>query len=387
MRAWLRQHVRAVLVVLGLAIVALGATAATGWHFSSLVLVPDHSPWSEKVEIERVEPSRIELARSEAALRPGYYGLLWEAGHAVVGPIVDQGTDTVTRQLSDVRGYLVPGTEAGFDSNTYSGNPREARGLPFEEVDVPGELGPMPAWWIPSRGRTWAIIVHGINDDREVGLRLAPALHRTGLPSLTISYRDDLGAPESPDGLHHQGQTEWRDLAAAVRYALDHGAHRLVLVGYSMGGALVTQFMQRSPLAQRAAALILDAPALDWQEILAFNATQMGFPSFTALPVELAIETRIDVDWSSLDAISHPEDFQLPILLFHGTDDEVVPIETSDEFAEELPRHVTYYRVPQAGHTRSWNVNPSLYERRLQNFLNQALERKRARPAGSGSSE
>ena len=44
--------------------------------------------------------------------------------------------DTVTRRLSDVRGYLVPGLEAGFESNVYSGDPRQARGLPFRTVEV-----------------------------------------------------------------------------------------------------------------------------------------------------------------------------------------------------------------------------------------------------------
>ena len=148
------------------------------------------------------------------------------------------------------------------------------------------------------------------------------------------------------------GLTEWRDLAAAARYALAHGARRLILVGYSMGGAIVTQFMERSPLAPRVAGLVLDAPALDWKAILSFNATEMGFPAFGALPVEWAIGARIDADWDSLDAIQHPDDFQLPILLFHGTEDDVVPISTSDDFAAELPRWVTYFRVPRAGSHR-----------------------------------
>jgi uncharacterized protein len=385
MRAWLRRHVRAIALCLVLLVAGLCIGAAAAWHFSSFVLVPDHSPWSDRVEIESVASGRIVLEPSEASERPGYYGLTWDGGHAVVGPVLDQQPDAVVRRLSDVRGYLVPGIEAGFESNVYSGDPTEARGLPHETVDVPGELGPMPAWLIPASGHVWAVVVHGINDDREIGHRLAPALHRAGLPVMVISYRDDLGAPSSPDGLHHQGQTEWRDLAAAVRYAVGHGARRVVLVGYSMGGALITQFMQRSELAPRAAALVLDAPALDWQEIIAFNATQMGFPSLAAMPVELAIEARIDVDWESLDAVEHPEAFQLPILLFHSEDDEVVPIETSEEFAEVLPRSVTYYRVPEAGHTQSWNVDPPLYERRLGAFLDEALEAKRARSGGSGS--
>lgn len=349
------------------------------------MLVPDHSPWSEGVDVEAVEPGRIVLHRSEATSRPGYYGLVWQAGHAIVGPILSDDPETVTRRLSDVSGYLEPGVEAGFDSNVYSGDPREARGLPFKSVEIAGELGSMPAWLIPGQTRTWAIVVHGINDDREVGLRISPALRRAGLTSLLISYRDDLGAPSSPDGHHHQGQTEWRDVAAAARYALDHGARRLVLDGYSMGGALIAQFIERSPLAARVSGLVLDAPALDWKAILEFNAERMGLPGFFALPVEWAIDARTDVDWGSLDALQHPDDFHLPILLFHGTEDKVVPISTSEEFADELPRWVTYYPTPRAGHTQSWNVDPALYERRLENFLSTVLKTKRARLHESGS--
>jgi pimeloyl-ACP methyl ester carboxylesterase len=397
-----RRHLRAILAA-GLALfAALVVGALASWHFSSRVLVPDHSPWSEQVDIEAVSPGRIELKRSAAAERPGVYGLVWDAGRAVVGPVLSESTDRVTRRLAGVHGFLVPGLHAGIDSNVYFGNPGEARGLPYRSVDIPSELGPMPAWEIPAitqsgePSRAWAIVVHGINGDRQIGLRIAPTLRRAGFNSLLISYRDDLGAPASPDGLHHQGQTEWRDLAAAVRYALRRGGRRIVLDGYSMGGALIAQFMERSPLAGQVDGLILDAPALSWKAILEFNATRMGFPSFAARPVEWAIEARIDVDWDSLDALRHTEDFHLPILLFHGDDDEVVPISTSEELADELPRWVTYYAVPKAGHTQGWNVNPALYDRRLRRFLLQIrtklsgeLEPKteRARPAGSGSNE
>jgi uncharacterized protein len=370
----MQRRSRWAIVAGGLILAILLGTAAAGWHFSSAVLVPNHDPWYDPAEVEAVAPGRVVLDRSEATLRPGYYGLVWHGGHAVVGPVIAEDSDSVTRRLRDVDGYLVPGVaDAGFDTSTFTGTPTSARGLPFTEVAVRGELGEMPAWLVPPKlpgaPATWAIVVHGINDDPQVGLRILPTLRRAGLTSLSITYRDDLGAPDSPDGMHHQGLTEWRDLEAAARYALAHGARRLVLVGYSMGGALIGQFMQHSPLASRVSALVLDAPALDWKAILEFNAERMGYPGFAALPVEWAIDARIDPDWNSLDVLEHTGDFQLPTLLFHGTDDEVVPIETSEEFAAKLPDWVTYYEVPEAGHTQAWNVDPALYEKRLSAFL------------------
>jgi uncharacterized protein len=355
-------------------LVGLAIGVSLSLRFSDRVLVPDHSSWSPQARVEGLPPGRIVLERSEETERPGVYGLEWTGGRAIAGPIVDRSEDTVTRRLRAARGYLVAEMDIGIEANVFAGDPGQAFGLPFRDVEFPDELGQMPAWLVPARldrdrQATWAIVVHGHNGTRQTGLRMVPALRRAGLPTLLISYREDLGAPASPDGLHHMGLTEWRDLAAAARYALAHGARRLILAGYSMGGAIVAQFMQRSPLASQVSGLILDAPVLDWKETLEFNTTEMGWPSLAALPLEWAIGARIDADWDNLDALQHSEDFQLPILLFHGDDDKVVPISTSDEFAAKLPRWVTYHRAPKAGHVEAWNVNPRFYERRVTAFL------------------
>lgn len=368
-RAWLRR--RRLWLAVGAGIVALLVlvTAALSWHFSSSAVVPDHSPWPEDVRVEARSGDRIVLERSEESERPGLFGLKWQGGQARVGAIVDRDEETVTRRLLRVRGYLAGGMDVAVESKFYAGDPRQALGLPFDEVSVRGELGPMPAWQVGGRGGTWAIVVHGINDTPDGGLRLLPTLRRAGMPAMLITYREDLGAPPSPDGYHHMGQTEWRDLQAAARYALRHGARRLVLAGYSMGGSIVAQFMQNSALAPRVAGLVLDAPALDWPAIFEYGAEEVGMPAIAAWPLERAIAARIEVDWDAVDAAKHPEAFQLPILIFHGIDDELVPISISEEFTAELPERVTLFRVPNANHTQSWNVAPRLYERRLTRFL------------------
>jgi pimeloyl-ACP methyl ester carboxylesterase len=397
-RSWPRRHRRPLVGGAVLALVLLAVGAGVSWHFSSEVLVPVHSRLAANATVDALAPGRIVLARAENTLRPGVYGLEWPAGHAVLEEVLTSDAHTVTRRLSAVRGRLAPGMRVAVDNDLYTGNPTQALGLAFANVSVPGERGAMPAWLIPGQtrpaqahpglagprqararqapptqtlgqARTWAIVVHGINGNREGDLYVVPALHRAGVPALLVTYREDVGAPSSPDGLHHMGLTEWRDLAAAARYALAHGAQRLVLVGASMGGAIVSQFMEHSPLAGRVAGLVLDAPALSWKAVLSFNASEMGLPSFAVLPVEWMIDLRIAPDWGSLDALDHPASFHLPILLFHGTADRLVPISSSDAFAKELPGWVTYYRVPEAGHVESWNVDRGLYEQRLGAFL------------------
>lgn len=367
--SWLRRHWKWTVAASVVVVVLLVVLVVVSWSFSSLVIVPDRSAQDADATVKALRPGHVVLTRSTESLRPGIYGLEWKGGHAIVEGMASSDEHSVTRTLRAVSGDLAVGTKVALDSAVYAGNPQQALGMQFSNVAVPDELGPMPAWSIPGSTHTWALVVHGINGDREDNLRIVPTLHRAGLPTMLITYRDDVGAPRSPDGFHHMGLTEWRDLGAAARYALSHGAQHLVVIGYSMGGAIVTQFMERSPLARNVTGIVLDAPALSWTKILSFNAKEMGFPSFAITPVEWAIGLRIDANWDQLEALDHTASFHLPTLLFHGMEDKTVPISLSDEFAKKLPGSVIYYRVPHAGHVESWNVDSGLYDRRLAAFL------------------
>jgi uncharacterized protein len=362
---------RRIAVAGGIALVLLLiATAVASWLLASLLIVPKHDLTGEDVEVEAVRADAIVLERTEATERPGIYGIEWSGGHARIGAIVARDDSSVTRRLSGIEGTPKAGTKVGIDPQVYVGDPRSAHGLAFRDVPVPDPLGAMPAWLVDAKRPrdTWAIFVHGIDGTRQDGLRVLPALHAAGLPTMLISYRNDPGAPKSKDGLIHMGQTEWEDLDAAARWALANGARDLVLVGQSMGGAIVTRFMRESRLADRVRTLVLDAPALDWRSILDAKASELHVP-FLAWPVRTTISLRNGFDWSSMDEIAHAHEFRLPILLFQGLADDIVPPADSEQFARRLPELVTYVPVPDAGHIESWNVDPTAYDRRLTAFL------------------
>ena len=134
---------------------ALAILAAVSWHFSDAVLVPNHDSPARQAKIKRVSPGRNALERNSDTQRPGVYGLEWTGGHAVIGAILDADADRVTRRLRDVYGYLAPGMDVGVEPNVWVGDPRQAFGYRSEEVEVSGELGPMPAWLVPGHRDTW----------------------------------------------------------------------------------------------------------------------------------------------------------------------------------------------------------------------------------------
>ena len=58
------------------------------------------------------------------------------------------------------------------------------------------------------------------------------------------------------------------------------GAESVILVGYSMGGAIVTNFLYRAPLAAKVRGVILDAPMLDLGSAIDHGVRQRGLPVF-----------------------------------------------------------------------------------------------------------
>ncbi len=365
------------LVITGVAFVVAGALAGFGLYYSeslkSGALEPDRSPDKLDLRVTSFDDGRITLAATKDAKRdgdwtkPGTFGIEWPDGYAQAGPILQLDSGSVAREFKSVKGDLQVGDTVRLDSFAFPGDPLEGRGIPFEDVTLSSELGSLPAWCVNGDPGVWAIFVHGKGASRREALRMLPVVTQSGLSSLMITYRNDVEAPKSPDGFYRYGESEWKDLDAAVQYAVDHGAQRLVLVGYSMGGGIVMSFMQRSSLAQRVDALVLDSPMLDFSATVDHGAGSV--PGFLNKFGKTVAGLRFGIHWKRLNYLESAGDLHVPVLLFHGDADEKVPVETSDKLARARPDIVTYLRVTGAGHVRSWNTDPLAYEAKVREFL------------------
>ncbi len=255
----------------------------------------------------------------------------------------------------------------------YVGDPQAAFGYPFDTVNIETDLGPAPAWLVrpgTTAGSTWAIIVHGIGGRRENGYRFLPVFHDAGMPALLISYRNDQDAPASPDGHYAFGLTEWPDLEAAVQYGLDNGADSVVLLGESMGGGIVGQFMRQSQLSDRVEAIVLDAAAIDFRATLLTNMRGMGLPlpDLLASGGLLMAAWQMPFDLRAANVVDVFAEFAGPMFISHGSTDRVVPVSSSDELAARR-RGPTVYLRTLADHIQSWKEDPARYDAALSGFL------------------
>lgn len=353
-------------------------------YFARRVLTPELVRPDDTV-IHVVHTDSVTLSGGPDLLVPGRYGLWFDGGrgHARIGGVleVDHRLQRVRRQLLAVdEGILQPGP-ARFNSYYYARDPELDLGLATEHVHVPSDLGPMPAWVVPSEhgdGSRWAVLVHGRGARRHETLRGVPALHAAGLTCLVPSYRNDGDAPQGPDGRYNLGLSEWRDIEDAVTLARARGAKEIVLVGWSMGGAIILQFLDRSDLASVVSRAVLDGPVVDWGDVLTHHADLHRVPS----PVSRLGNALMGQPWArrlvgvseSVDVartnwVKRADELSHRMLLIHSRDDEFVPVGPSEALAAARPDLITFEPWSLARHCKEWNVDPRRWDAVVTDFV------------------
>lgn len=371
----------------GLAGVAL---AALGSYFVRQILTPTSASYDEV--ILEVNADTVRLKSTSASTAPGRYSLYWDtmSGHARLGEVRESDERSVVRELLGVDfGQLRVGRArlAGY----FYPAPSQQDGTQLTDVIIDGPLGDIPAWLGAAAdegaGRSahpavWAILVHGRGATRAETLRVVPTLRELGVSILVPSYRNDSDAPPSPDGRYHLGLSEWRDIEAAMEYAVQHGAQRIALFGWSMGGAIVLQLLAHSAHVDRVVAVVLDAPVVSWRQVIDFHAGVHRVPlalshtgqrligkswskSFGGVSVPLPIP---QTDW-----ITRADDLHVPTLLIHSEDDDFVPYGPSADLARARPDVIQFESWTGALHCREWNVDAQRWEAAVRDFLRQRI--------------
>ena len=370
-----------ILIVLFAAITAV--IVAYGIHLSKLVrngsLSSEHRTPPYDIFASTDTDGRIHLrAMDEKAgamdlYHDGVLGIVSADGYGQVGDIIERGEGYAIREYTPLTTTIDATADARLDIYAYPDNPLTAHGIPYKKVTYESELGECPAWYIPGGSRTWVIFAHGRGAHPNEGLRILPTLTEAGLPVLAINYRNDDGAPASKDRQHWLGLTEWRDLEAAMKYALNNGAEDFILYGYSMGGGMCLNLLYESGLAAKVRGVVMNSPLLDFGGTLDFVGRIRSYPRPIVHFGKWIAGIRFGIDWQRMNYLNRASELRVPILILHGEKDDLVPAPISWSLARARPDIVRYVGFPEAGHARSWNLDPAKYEAEVRQFVQEIL--------------
>ena len=382
---------------------------AVGWYFSGLIyetgLNPDFNDAEnvgtaeDRVIVDTISSDRMTLNVEEEQWGPllenGVYGIIGQNGDAIVGSIISTNGNIIERELLQINGTIVSGDRISasglirqddsggykiLGSSGWSGQatdgvytPESVSGIEYKDIYYESNVGSFPAYLTSNGENGIVIFVHGFrgNYAREVfSLMRAKDLAELGYRSMVIAYRNDRGLPKDPSGIYQYGVTEWEDIDAAVDEARKYNEN-IVLFGISGGGGPVSSWIENSNDLSKVSGIIYEAPVISFWESVEVN----GAARFPWLPealfsyFKIVTELRYDVDFDSMDFREAVIKSSIPTLLFHGDDDEWVPVEMSDLIAESRDTNFTYIRYENVGHVTSWNADPDNYVYQLSQFL------------------
>jgi fermentation-respiration switch protein FrsA (DUF1100 family) len=222
----------------------------------------------------------------------------------------------------------------------------EQFGLQHEDVFFEAADGSrLHAWWLPAKGVALGSVLHLHGNAANVSnhLPLVAWLPAAGFNVLMLDYRG-FGRSEGRPTL--DGVVD--DAAAALAYlrsrpGVDGG--RLIVLGQSLGGATALRLLARDAEGVRLA--VIEAAFASYRGI----ARDAAIQSVVLAPLA-PIATPM-LPGAQADPVAALGALRVPLLLVHGTADEVIPFRHGERLAAAAPPGTVFIRVDGARHMES----------------------------------
>lgn len=218
-------------------------------------------------------------------------------------------------------------------------------------------------------GATMEIMFHGYRGSAERdlsgGIQRCFALGRS---VLLVDQRTSCG---SEGNVISFGINEHRDCLAWIDFAVKHFGPdvRIVLTGISMGASTVLMAAGK-PLPKNVVGVLAHCGYSSPKKIIKKCARDMKLPGDLLYPfIKLGAKLfgKFDLDeYSPLEAM---KTCKLPVILFHGEDDDFVPCDMSREIYDACSSPKKLVTIPKAGHGLVYVVDNDLYFRSVIEFF------------------
>jgi fermentation-respiration switch protein FrsA (DUF1100 family) len=231
--------------------------------------------------------------------------------------------------------------------------PPQNYGLQVEEVWLVAEDGvKLNAYFLAHASSPKALLwFHGNAENIGLGLEQMKILASLDVNILELDYRGYGKSEGSPDEAG-----VYRDASAAYDYLVEtrhFQPKNIIIYGHSLGGAVAVDLASR----RECGGLIAQSSFSSVREM-----ARQVFP----IPwVEYVPKSRFD----SLQKIQR---VRAPILIVHGTRDEVIPFSMGETLYRAAPQPKSFFAVEGAGHNDVFAVGGEQYVRRLRGFIDDA---------------
>ena len=239
-----------------------------------------------------------------------------------------------------------------YPETALTGTPDHA-GLDFEDVWLRTADGVrVHAWFVPGDSAITWLWFHGNGGNLSTRLENLRHVHlRLGVSGLLVSYRG-YGLSE---GVPSEEGT-YEDARAGLRHLLERSGvdrDRIVYFGRSLGGAVAAKLATEQPPA----ALVLEASFPSVPRLAPRHFPWLGLPVLRRL-----VPFRYDT-------AAYLEAVKAPVLVIHGGQDDIVPIQFGREVFQAAREPKEWYEVEGAGHNDVEPVGGDAYYRTLERFL------------------
>jgi len=242
-------------------------------------------------------------------------------------------------------------------------------GLLHEDVAVVTADGVrLRGWFVPAPATATPapvlLVFHGNAETIAHGLDLATRAHGAGFAVLLAEYRGYGGNPGSPseEGIARDG------LAFAAAAEERAGGAPVVLWGRSIGASVAV----RLAVAGHGAAVILESPFTSARDLL----RDQGAWLFLALSY---------LGSYRFDAAAHMAEVRVPVLVIHGTRDEIAPFAHGRRIFDLAPGPKEIVALEGGGHNDLWARHADALWAGAERFV-RALPTATATPSRPGAS-
>ncbi len=194
------------------------------------------------------------------------------------------------------------------------------------------------------------ILLHGFLSSKEDMFVVAEALQKAGIDSLAIDYNGHGESEGEFSSFTISAAVE--DCKAAIDYALANGYSSVGVFGFSIGGFVALNVAKSIP--RKIKALVLGSPVSDFKALFGKADLQdwksTGMLRSANMGLNIHMDYKFYEDGAALDGYSKFSKFEIPSLILHGTKDEVVPPQQSEELVRTL-KNVHLLRITNATHS------------------------------------